>query len=226
MKRLTCQCIRTLSEITSAEHCLFCGMCPRLLNFFQGWIQDWWDLKVKRYGGDFLKFLFYSSIVNLQCCVNFCCTAKWSSYTYLYIFSHILFLYDLSQDIEYSSLCYTVGPYCLSILYLPLILYPVQLPHAGWVQPPPLRSHRPHATLLTKHLSWCFPLQLWAPWRSRQLLFFRSLVYSSGSDTQHVSWKRFVELGLGFTSKNDNLCKSFVKTALGIFLHWFSGTCK
>ena len=32
--------------------------------------------------------------------------------TYLYI----LFHYGLSQDIEYSSLCYTAGPYCLSIL--------------------------------------------------------------------------------------------------------------
>ena len=40
------------------------------------------------------------------------------SYTYIYILSHILFHYDLSQDIEYSSLCYTVGPYCLSILYI------------------------------------------------------------------------------------------------------------
>ena len=30
----------------------------------------------------------------------------------------ILFHYDLSQDIEYSFLCYTVGPYCLSILYI------------------------------------------------------------------------------------------------------------
>ena len=41
------------------------------------------------------------------CCVNFCCTAKWFSYTYTYhtyIF-HILFLYNLLQDTEYS---YTV----------------------------------------------------------------------------------------------------------------------
>ena len=33
---------------------------------------------------------------------------------YIYILFHILFHYDLSQDIEYSSLCYTVGPCCLS----------------------------------------------------------------------------------------------------------------
>ena len=31
---------------------------------------------------------------------------------------HIHFHDGLSQDIEYSSLCYIVGPCCLSILYL------------------------------------------------------------------------------------------------------------
>ena len=40
-------------------------------------------------------------------------TAKWCSYTNTYILFHILFHYGWSQDIEYSSLCYTVGPCCL-----------------------------------------------------------------------------------------------------------------
>ena len=66
----------------------------------------------------FLKILFYWSIVDVQCCVHFCCTAKWFSYTYIYILFHIPFHYGLSQDIEYSSLCSTVGPCCLSILYI------------------------------------------------------------------------------------------------------------
>ena len=39
-------------------------------------------------------------------------------YIYFFIFYfHILFCYRLLQDIEYSSLWYTVGPCCLSILY-------------------------------------------------------------------------------------------------------------
>ena len=33
--------------------------------------------------------LFYWSIVDLQCCVNFYCTAKWFSYTYIYIYIEI-----------------------------------------------------------------------------------------------------------------------------------------
>ena len=55
-----------------------------------------------------LKKNFYWSIIDLKCCVNFCRTEKWFSYTY--ILFPILFHSGLSQDIEYNSLCYTVGP--------------------------------------------------------------------------------------------------------------------
>ena len=34
---------------------------------------------------------------------------------YIYILFYIIFHYGLSEDIEYSSLCYTVRPHCLSI---------------------------------------------------------------------------------------------------------------
>ena len=38
---------------------------------------------------------------------------------YIYKLSfEYFFHYDLSLDVEYSSLCYTVGPYCLSVLYI------------------------------------------------------------------------------------------------------------
>ena len=35
-----------------------------------------------------------------------------------FILFHVLFHLDLSQGIDYISLCYTVGPCCLSILYI------------------------------------------------------------------------------------------------------------
>ena len=40
---------------------------------------------------------------------------------YIYILFHFLFHCDLSLDIEYSSLCYTVGP-CLPLFYTVLYL--------------------------------------------------------------------------------------------------------
>ena len=47
------------------------------------------------------SFLLYSRVIQL--CI------------YIFFF---FFHYGLSQDIEYSSVCYTVGPYCLSIVYI------------------------------------------------------------------------------------------------------------
>lgn len=53
----------------------------------------------------------HSILTLLECswftvCVNYHCTARWLSYTHMYS-SSFLFHYDLSQDIEYSSLWYT-----------------------------------------------------------------------------------------------------------------------
>ena len=58
-------------------------------------------------GQEFFK-IFWNT-VDLQCCVNFCGTTKWYVHSSSYSF-------PLSQNIEYGSLWYTVGPCCLSIL--------------------------------------------------------------------------------------------------------------
>ena len=51
----------------------------------------------------FLIFNFFNwSIVDLQYCVSFRCTAKWFSYIYIYF--QIIFHYRLFQNIKYSSL--------------------------------------------------------------------------------------------------------------------------
>ena len=63
------------------------------------------------------QWWFQFQIVDSQG-VNFCCKANWLSYTHIQILFYIIFHYDLSQDIEYSSLCNTVGPCWLSILYI------------------------------------------------------------------------------------------------------------
>ena len=65
----------------------------------------------------FLCFFKNWSMVDLQCYVSSWCREKWLGHTNIYIAFHILFHYGLSQDIEHSSLCYTIGPCCLSVDY-------------------------------------------------------------------------------------------------------------
>ena len=70
--------------------------------------------------GWIIVFFFNWNIVYLQCCTNLWYTAKWLSYTYmclllLYSFP-IWFNHRFNYFIEYSSLCYTLGPCFLCIL--------------------------------------------------------------------------------------------------------------
>ena len=51
-----------------------------------------------------------SSMVDLQYCVNFRCTAVFQLYIHMRLFFQILFLDRLLQNIEYSFLCHRVGP--------------------------------------------------------------------------------------------------------------------
>ena len=73
-------------------------------------------------------FFFYWSVVELQSCVNYCCTIKWLSYTFVCTFFFMFFSImgrlwaQLPRGIEYNSVCYTVGPCCLSILCTPVCL--------------------------------------------------------------------------------------------------------
>ena len=63
------------------------------------------------------KKKFYWCAVASECCVNFCCTGEWLSYTHIYTFSYS-FPFGFITDTEYSSLWSTVGPCCPSILYI------------------------------------------------------------------------------------------------------------
>ena len=63
-------------------------------------------------------------------------TAKWFSYIYIYIFFYINFHYGLLQHIEHSSLCYTAGPCCLSILYIIVCICQSETPNPSLHHPP------------------------------------------------------------------------------------------
>ena len=80
-------------------------------------------------------FLLYRTVTHthMYICV--------SLYTHVYILLHIVFHYGLSQDIEYSSLCSTVGPFCTSIRYA-MVFLSLLIPNSQSFSSPPLRNHK------------------------------------------------------------------------------------
>ena len=66
----------------------------------------------------FAFFFIEVLLIYLQSYVNFCCTEV----IQLYILFHIIFHYGLSQHIEYSSLCFIVGPVFIHSVYNSLYL--------------------------------------------------------------------------------------------------------
>ena len=68
---------------------------------------------------------------------------------YICIFFHILFHYVSPQDIEYRSLCYTVGPCCISILFIIAASVNPKLPIPLYVSLNPLQYQE-----VGKHNNW------------------------------------------------------------------------
>ena len=61
------------------------------------------------------------------------------SVIHIHILFHVVFRYGLSQDTEYSSLCYTGGPCFLSILYIIVLIKTLRSVSSVLSSPP--RAH-------------------------------------------------------------------------------------
>ena len=64
----------------------------------------------------FVLFICFWSLVDLQCCVNFCCMAKWFGYRHTESSLRYSFSWRFITG-KCNSLCHAVGP-CLSVSYI------------------------------------------------------------------------------------------------------------
>ena len=82
-----------------------------------------------------------STIVDLEY-FTFCCTPKWFSYMYIFIYIYIFFLIFFNIMVKhlilryYSSLCYIVGPCCLSVLCIIVCICSSRTPNPSLPQRP------------------------------------------------------------------------------------------
>ena len=120
-------CSNSLTLINSSFQLLFASSLPKY--FLHDKFQLWIGVELTRIFFFFFSFhLFNWSIINLKYCVSFKCIVKWFV-IYTYIPFQFLFYYRLLQDIEYSSLCYTVGSCCLPSLYIIVCICSSQTPN-------------------------------------------------------------------------------------------------
>ena len=73
-------------------------------------------------------FFFFLAEVQLIYNVVLVSDIKQSVQLYIYILSHNLSHYVILQDTEYSSLCHTVRPHCLSVFYIMCLLVTLSCP--------------------------------------------------------------------------------------------------
>ena len=63
--------------------------------------------------------LFYSRTVDLQCCINFCCTSKWLSYVCAHIHTHIyIFFFIFFSIIWKGYLIFFLMLYSRTLLFI------------------------------------------------------------------------------------------------------------
>ena len=147
------------------------------------------------------SFLVYSKVIELYTCIY--------EYIYMRVCIYVLFRYGLSEHIEYSALCCTVGPCCFSSVLYIIVTSANPLPLHPFPSPLPLHNHR----------SVFWHSQIWG---SLYSLRNRPVPISLAAPNRFISWKVKAVLKGGWPLRCEMLsCGTWhlVPVDLGIFSH-------
>ena len=100
----------------------------------------------------FLNYFYYSRFTVL--CQFLLYNKATQSYTYIHFFSYIIFHHGLSQETQYSSLCYTARSHCLSIPNVIVCVAQLPIPCLSHFLPP--LPWQPQVCSLRSWICFCF----------------------------------------------------------------------
>ena len=118
--------------LTNREYYVPYSFCPWHLVYLSSFVQGVLNILL------LLKYSWFTML-----CQFLLYSILTQSYIYIHSFSHTIFHHVLSQEIEYSSLCCTIGPHSLSILNAAVVyVYQPQTPHPSHSTPLPFGNHK------------------------------------------------------------------------------------